>query len=354
MTAGGLPGEGSDLVAAARTLLSGLGLSLSDLLSAADSEKVVPTFAEYVPVIEAATTTSSADTWSVYWRVLVAEWGDRRIDEPTSTEIMSLAYEVQQVSALRRNSRGGYGAMANFIDAVRCLYKYAVADKYLSTADNPSTSLKKPLHRAGTRRALSPGQIAEINEVAASTGLDPELDILVLRLLSETACRRGGAMAMRPCDLDRKQCTVRLREKGTVRDQPVSPTLMAALVDHAEQRIIGGFSDVSLLRNRRGLPVSKKYFDQLWQRLGQHRPWIRTLGVTSHWLRYTTLTWVERNFSYAVAAAFAGHFRARGNTGNTLTYVKASIEEVATAVAMLTGEPHPLATSPKLTPAVDR
>ena len=26
-----------------------------------------------------------------------------------------------------------------------------------------------------------------------------------------------------------------------------------------------------------------------------------------HWIRHTTLTWVERNFGYAVARAYAGH-----------------------------------------------
>ena len=52
-----------------------------------------------------------------------------------------------------------------------------------------------------------------------------------------TACRRGGALALRSADLDPDECLVLLREKGeTVRWQPVSPTLMAALVQHAEER----------------------------------------------------------------------------------------------------------------------
>src|SRR5690242_9035843 len=33
-------------------------------------------------------------------------------------------------------------------------------------------------------------------------GDDPELDTLILRLHTETACRRGGALALRPQDLD--------------------------------------------------------------------------------------------------------------------------------------------------------
>jgi hypothetical protein len=54
------------------------------------------------------------------------------------------------------------------------------------------------------------------------------LDTLILRLHTETACRR--ALALRPCDLDPDQCLIRLREQGeAVRWQPVSPTLMARI-----------------------------------------------------------------------------------------------------------------------------
>jgi integrase/recombinase XerC len=62
-----------------------------------------------------------------------------------------------------------------------------------------------------------------------------------------------------------------------------------------------------------------------------------------HWIRHTTLTWVERNFGYAVAEAYAGHEdnrRGSRSMGAMATYVRAGLPEVATA---LTGEPHPLA-----------
>ena len=63
---------------------------------------------------------------------------------------------------------------------------------------------------------------------------------------------------------------------------------------------------------------------------------------TSH----TILTWVERNFGFAVAEAYAGHQdngREARSMGATATYVRAGLPEVATALAVLTGEPHPLA-----------
>jgi integrase/recombinase XerC len=61
-------------------------------------------------------------------------------------------------------------------------------------------------------------------------------------------------------------------------------------------------------------------------------------------IRYTTLIWVERSVGYAVARAYAGHADAGGYAGATSTYVRASLSEVAAALAALTGEPHPLAT----------
>ena len=68
--------------------------------------------------------------------------------------------------------------------------------------------------------------------------------------------------------------------------------------------------------------------------------------VSTQWIRHTIVTWVERRFGFAVAQAYAGHqdasrgARALSSTG---TYVRAGLPEVATALAVLTGEPHPLA-----------
>jgi integrase len=59
--------------------------------------------------------------------------------------------------------------------------------------------------------------------------------------------------------------------------------------------------------------------------------------VSTHWLRHTTLTWVARQFGYGIARAYAGHTGAA-----TTTYINASLQDVATALAAMTGEPHPL------------
>jgi len=186
-------------------------------------------------------------------------------------------------------------------------------------------------------------RLAEINHAAAATGDDPELDTLLLRLHTETACRRGGALALRPQDLDAEQCLILLREKGeTIRWQPVSPTLMAALLGHAAER--HSPPDGQLLRYRNGRRITYRRYDHLWERLGRYLPWVRAQQISMHWIRHTTLTWVERNFGYAVAKAYAGHTDNGSDTGATATYVRATTYEVAAALAALTGEPHPLAT----------
>ncbi len=232
------------------------------------------------------------------------------------------------------------------------MYRHAVADQLIAEADNPATRVAKPRRLASTRRALPNERLAEINDVAAATGNDPELDLLILRLHTETACRRGGALALCPDDLDAEQCLVRLREKGeTVRWQPVSPTLMRHLLRHAEER--GATSGDQLLRYRIGQPITARRYDYLWTRLGKHLPWVARQGVTTHWLRHTTLTWVERNFGYGVAREYAGH-TGKSDAGTTTTYVRADLHEVAAALAAMTGETHPLAESRERNSVISR
>jgi integrase/recombinase XerC len=252
---------------------------------------------------------------------------------------------VKAGAVQRRNSRGGRSSQEHLVAALRCLYRQAEDDGLIEERDNPARKVDKPRRLPSTRRAVADTRLAEINQVAATTGDDPDLDALILRLHTETACRRGGALALRPADLDPVQYLVLLREKGeTVRWQPVSPTLMAGLVRHAGERHAP--KDGQLLRYRNGRPITYRRYDGLWERIGRHLPWVRTQQVSAHWLRHTTLTWVERNFGFAVAHAYAGHTDGAGDTGTaTTTYVRATLTEVATALSVLTGEPHPLAES---------
>ena len=329
---------------AARLLLARLGVSPADLLAAAAQERIpAPTFAEYIPVVRSAVGDGTRRVYGSYWNRIVEHWGTRRLDEPTPSEVNRLAEHVKHHVVARRNARGGRSAAEHLIAALRCIYRHAENDGYIHTADNPALKVAKPRRLPSTRRAVPDTRLADINQVAATTGNDPALDTLILRLHTETACRRGGALALQPSDLDPDQCLIRLREKGeTVRWQPVSLTLMAHLQHHAQQRQAP--ANCQLLRYANGRPITSRRYDHLWVRIGTHLPWVATQQISTHWLRHTTLTWVERNFGYAVARAYAGHTDS-GNAGTTATYVRANLPEIAAALAALTGEPHPLASN---------
>jgi hypothetical protein len=116
---------------------------------------------------------------------------------------------------------------------------------------------------------------------------------------------------------------------------------MRHLLAHHERRG-GGDRNGALLRYRDGRPLTYRRYDSLWARIGQHLRWVHTQQISTHWLRHTTLTWVERVFGHAVAKEYAGHTDS-DSSGSTGTYVRATLEEVAAALAALTGEDHPLA-----------
>jgi integrase/recombinase XerC len=330
---------------AARLLLDRLGVTPEQLLHAPVPGTVVPTFDEYIPLVAAAVGPGTRRVYETYWNRVSQAWGSRRLDEPTALEIQQLAEQTKTQVVVRRNSRGGRTAAEHLIACLRCVYRYAVADNIIAEHANPASRATMPRRPTGTRRALLDNQLGAINTVASTTGNDQALDALLVRLHVETACRRGGAIALRPIDLDPHQCLILLREKGEQdRWQPVSPTLMRHLLRHHRERGDGDERG-QLLRYRNGQPITRRRYDHLWTRIGEHLPWVAAQQISTHWLRYTTLTWVERHYGYAVARAYAGHNH-RTDTGTTATYVRADLYETTLALAALTGEPHPLVTAP--------
>ncbi|WP_063007166.1 tyrosine-type recombinase/integrase [Nocardia kruczakiae] len=327
-------------VETARILLQRLGVRPEDLVNSATTSTTTPTFGDYIPRLRTAVPTGTSRAYASYWTRIETLWHDRRLDEPTASEFKQLVETTKKNAIVRRNSRGGRSAAEHMVAAIRCLYRHAHDDGYLSLNDSPATTLTKPRRAPSPRSALTDQQLTQIIRIAETTGNDPELDALILRLHIETACRRAGALALRPKDIDPDHCLLWLREKDqSDRWQPISPTLANALLAHASRS-----TDPrgQLLRYRNGKPITGRRYDHLWTRIGRHLPWVRTQQITAHWLRHTTLTWVERNFGYAIARAYAGHSADAGNIGATMTYVRATLAETAMAVSSLTGEPHPL------------
>jgi integrase len=268
-------------------------------------------------------------------------WGNRRLDQIAATDIEALQHQTAATARSRRNSRHGRHAGEHVIAAARAIYNRAIADGHIAPGASPAHRVGKPRRLPSTRRALSAHELDQINIAARTSGNDVVLDALLLRLHTETACRRGGALALRLTDLDTDTCLIRLREKGgTLRWQPVSPALAASLAEHATYRGALLPTD-TLLRYRGCRALTSRRYDHLWKRLGDQLPWVAAQGISTHWLRHTTLTWVERHYGYGIARAYAGHTDSTGAA--TATYIKADLHAVATALAAMTGQPHPLA-----------
>lgn len=153
----------------------------------------MPTFAEYVPVVAAAVSAGTRRAYGSYWNRILEHWGGRRLDEPTPSDIRQLMLYVKTHVVHRRNARGGRSAEEHLVAALRCLYRHAVDDRLIAEADNPARKVAKPRRLPTTRRALPDTRLAQINETAATTGDDPELDTLIL------PCRSGSVHSAPGC-----------------------------------------------------------------------------------------------------------------------------------------------------------
>jgi len=69
-------------VQAALLVLERMGLSPADLIAVRVARLVMPTFAEYVPVVSEAVTAGTRRAYGSYWNRVVEHWGDRSLDEP--------------------------------------------------------------------------------------------------------------------------------------------------------------------------------------------------------------------------------------------------------------------------------
>ena len=107
---------------------------------------------------------------------------------------------------------------------------------------------------------------------------------------------------------------------------------MRRLVEHGQERHAP--SDGQLLRYANGRPITQRRYDHLWARIGRHLTWVATQQISTHWIRPTILTWVERNFGYAVARAYAGHSDGGSEVGSAATYVRAGWLPAAIAVTL--------------------
>lgn len=310
-----------------------LGLDLADLLAVADADVAIPTVAELVATIAPTFTTGTAATYRPYWRLMVDLHGDRRLAELDVTALQQVVDAAVERASNNRPGSTGRASAESCIAALRALYQRATAAGLVTV--NPARALTKPRRPRPRRRALDEDEQTDLINAIRATSLDPDLDLLIVRFHLETGARRSGALALGRADLDERRATVWLTEKGSAREQPISPTLLTLLERRHAARAHG---DPSVLRRRDGRPVTARDYDRLFARARSLLPWARRTPVSAHVLRHTAITAIAGIGGYPVAQAFAGHAPA----GVTDRYVHAGLAEVAAAVAVMTGEPHPL------------
>lgn len=206
-------------------------------------------------------------------------------------------------------------------------------------AASPAHLVPKPRRLPNVRRALTADELEEINLVARTSGNDTILDALLLRLHTETACRRGGALGLRVMDLDVDRGLVRLTEKGgTLRWQPITLDLATRLGEHAQARGAHVPADGLLcFRHGAGSPTAATTSSGTGSANGSPGSPPKACPPTGS---ATPPSPGSSGISgTGIARAYAGHTDSTGAA--TTTYIKADLQAVATALAAMTGQRHP-------------
>lgn len=265
--------------------------------------------------------------------------GAKSLDRVTNAELVQVIAAIRDEARTRVNGVRGKGAEENAQTAIRALYKWARRNG-MTTAD-PDSGMSYKKRGKISRRAFTVEELSEVQRVFDDS-LDPELARVFLRLALETGARHSEMLGLTVGDLDAGDGTVRLTPKGfdgTFLEQPITASLFSALERLAASRTHGRVKSATpLLLNRTGQPVSRRYFEHLCEAvraevpsLGQsNRSWF-----TTHALRHTAATMVERAGGEAVARLFLGH----ASTSHTQDYVSANIDELRAALVSIWGEP---------------
>ncbi len=86
----------------------------------------------------AAVTAGTSRVYGSYWNRAVQQWGQRRIDEPTPSEVRQLVEHVKAHGVARRDARGGRCAGEHLVATLRCPYRHTEDDGFIEAADNPA------------------------------------------------------------------------------------------------------------------------------------------------------------------------------------------------------------------------
>jgi integrase len=300
--------------------------------------------------------TSTFRTYETTWVRLEAKFGGTNVSELKRKDILAIALEAQRSAKTKQENKNqrriqngfspvdatGNAGYNRALSALSTFMEYAVENDYCDK--NLTNSVKRLSEQDRKRSKLDAQEIDTLMQVALGGGDDPILDHLFLWTLVETGARVGGLLHLQLQDINMTTQTIALHEKGSkVRHQPVTLELATSLKELAESRGAEHPSD-SVFRygehsKSANQSMTSRRIDTMWARFRKELPWLEERNISSHSIRRSILTLVERRTSTAVTRAFAGH----GQTQVTDGYTEADGNEVARAHQKIFGRKHPLA-----------
>jgi hypothetical protein len=153
----------------------------------------MPTLGEYLPTIIAAAGPGANRTYGTYWARMATTCGHRHLDETPRQRHRSQKNTAAKTACSRQSSRHGRHAG---VAAAHAIYNRAIADDLVDQQAQPGTPRhENPQRFPNTRRTPTAWILDQIKATARVSGNYAILDAL-LRLHTETACRRGGARAI--------------------------------------------------------------------------------------------------------------------------------------------------------------
>lgn len=265
--------------------------------------------------------------------------GGKDLDAIRPDDLILVIQAIKEEARSRVNGNGGNGAAENATTALRVFFKWARRNG--KTTAIPDEHLKLTKIGKIERRAYTMQELEQVQAVL-DRSRDPELARVFLRLALETGARHAEMLALTNGDLDFGDGTVRLKPKGfegQYLNAPITAALMTALAQVTEKRCPHKVrSGTHVLVYKDGTPITRRYFEHLCEKVRREVP---SLGrnpkswFSTHGLRHTAGTMVQRAGGDAVARRFLGH-ALRGHMEN---YAKATEDEVREALVAIWNEP---------------
>lgn len=312
------------------------------------------------PLVRLAKRTVSRDEETVRsWGLAAAEARMERAEQEPDSVLKDRRMAAAMVSIERR----GYSRWQDYLSAIGAVRRFA-ADLGMPTAGlppHPTRGLHGVVEESDARRALESWEMDVLWD-AASHHQDPDLALMVLDFVRETAARRQAVIDLTLDDIHWSESFVVLHTKFRQRVEiPVSQDLLERIAIRAAE--LGWDGQYSAPRGKWSPNPSRaafrkldagaltaRWFDSMFNLIERQTRGKLEVRFTTHWLRHTTLSQVDQIAGANVAAQWAGH-RNGGHgpsRGNAISqYVRWPVKDLKAVHRMMFPNTPPGAVDPK-------